>query len=129
MAGIRRHIRQVSGFCRELVKRHPLYFFAGMLACMLASGILTFTVMRTDESHALLAFPKPPASDAGRAITNIIDTYAALNEVAALQDTIALIIEKDSLDATDSIRLTEALRRFEQIQQSIMNHKNNDTAP
>ncbi|WP_262246510.1 hypothetical protein [Parapedobacter soli] len=129
MDGIRRHLRQVSGFCRELVKRHPLYFFAGMLACMLASGILAFTVMRTDEPHALPAFPKPPASGAGGAITGIIDTYAALNEVTALQDTIAHIIEKDTLDATDSIRLTEALRRFEQIQQSIMNHKNNDTAP
>ena len=129
MDGIRNHLRQASGFCRELVKRHPLYFFAGMLACMLASGILAFTVMRTDESHALLAFPQPPAGDAGQAITGIIDTYAALNEVTALQDTIAHIIEKDSLDATDSIRLTEALQRFEQIQQSIMNHKNNDTAP
>src|SRR5690606_38226409 len=129
MDGIRRYLRQVGGFCRELVKRHPLYFFAGMLACMLASGILAFTVMRTDEPRVLLAFPQPPASGVGGAITGIIDTYAALNEVTALQDTIAHIIEKDTLDATDSIRLTEALRRFEKIQQSIMNHRNNDTAP
>lgn len=124
MDGIRRHFRQVGAFCRGLVQRYPLYFFAGMLVCMLASGILAFTIMRTDTPHALPAFPQPPASGAGGAITGIFDTYAALSEVTALQDTIARIIEKDTLDATDSIRLTQALRRFEQIQQSIMNNKN-----
>src|SRR5690606_4363797 len=108
---------------RGLAKRYPLHFLTAMLACMLGSGILAFTVMRTDVKRTLPELPKAPPIGTGAAIPGIIDTYGALREVAALQDTIAYIIAKDTLDATDSIRLTEALGRFERIQRTIMNNK------
>lgn len=94
-----------------------------MLACMLGSGILAFTVMRTGAPRAVPVFPDAPTVGAGSGMTGIIDTYGALREVAALQDTIAYIIAKDTLDATDSIRLTQALGRLERIQRTIMNNK------
>src|SRR3546814_14763976 len=57
MDGLRRHLRQVSGLYRELVTRTPLYFFAGMLACMLSSVLLPITVIYTDATHELSPFP------------------------------------------------------------------------
>jgi hypothetical protein len=42
----------------------------------------------------------------------------------AIQDTIAAIIAKESLNTSDSIRLTDALKRFEQLQKTIY-HQNN----
>ena len=123
--GIRQYFRQIGAFARRSVERYPFHFLAGMLVCIIGSGILAFTVMRVNTPHALPAFPKPPASGIGNGITDMMGTYGALQEVTALQDTIAAIIGKDSLDATDSIRLTDALKRFELIQQSIY-HKNSN---
>lgn len=124
IAGIRQQIQQIGVSFDRLVKRYPFHFLTAMLVCMMGSAILAFTVMRVNAPRQLPAFPQPPASSAGSSITGIIDTYGALQEVTALQDTIASIIVKDTLNARDSVRLTEALQRFEQIQQSMYNQNN-----
>lgn len=124
VAGIRQQIQQTGVYFDRLVKRYPFHFLTVMLVCMVGSAILAFTVMRVNTPRQLPTFPEPPASGAGSSITGIIDTYGTLQEVTALQDTIASIIVKDTLNARDSIRLTETLQRFEQIQQS-MYHQNN----
>lgn len=117
--GVLGYIRQARSRGRRLLERHPLYFFAGMLACMLGSGILAFTVMRVDVPRALPPFPQPPASGAGSGITGIIGTYGAIREVAGLQETIASIIGKDTLDTADSIRLVDALERLDRIHNQV----------
>ncbi|MGJ1525514.1 hypothetical protein ACR79H_07635 [Sphingobacterium spiritivorum] len=121
--GIRERLRELGASSKTLLSRYPLQFLTVMLACMLGSGILAFTVMRTDAKRTITELPQAPQIGTGTAMQGIIDTYGALREVAALQDTIAYIIAKDTLDATDSIRLTQALGRFERIQRTIMNNK------
>ena len=121
--GIRERLRELGASGKTLLSRYPLQFLTVMLACMLGSGILAFTVMRTDAKRTITELPQAPQIGTGTAMPGIIDTYGALREVAALQDTIAYIIAKDTLDATDSIRLTQALGRFERIQRTIMNNK------
>ena len=123
--GIRQYLRQIGAFVHRSVEQYPFHFLAGMLVCIIGSGILAFTVMRVNTPHALPTFPKPPTSGIGNGITDMMGTYGALQRVTALQDTIAAIIEKDSLDATDSLRLIDALKRFELIQQSIYHKKSN----
>jgi len=120
---IRERLRELGASGKALLRRYPLQFLALMLASMLGSGILAFTVMRTDAKRTLPELPKAPPAGTEATLPGIIDTYGALREVAALQDTIAYIIAKDTLDATDSIRLTDALGRFERIQRTIMNNK------
>ncbi|QGN22521.1 hypothetical protein [Elizabethkingia anophelis] len=121
--GLRERLRELGASGKGLLRSYPLQFLTLMLVCMLGSGILAFTVMRTDAKRTLPELPKAPPIGTGATMPGIIDTYGALREVAALQDTIAYIIAKDTLDATDSIRLTQALGRFERIQRTIMNNK------
>lgn len=120
---ISERLRELGASGKELLSRYPLQFLVLMLVCMLGSGILAFTVMRTDAKRTLPELPKAAQLGTEATMPGIIDTYGALREVAALQDTIAYIIAKDTLDATDSIRLTRTLGRFERLQRTIMNHK------
>ncbi len=120
---IRERLRELGASGKALLRRYPLQFLALMLASMLGSGVLAFTVMRTDAKRTLPELPKAPPVGTEATLPGIIDTYGALREVAALQDTIAYIIAKDTLNATDSMRLTRALSHFERLQRTIMNNK------
>ncbi|OOG19647.1 hypothetical protein BWD42_06970 [Sphingobacterium sp. CZ-UAM] len=90
-----------------------------MLLCIIVSGILAFTLMRTDSGSTLSKYPKLPAVGSMAGITDALDSYSALQQVVAIQDTIAAIINKERLDDRDSIQLTDALKRFHQLQRSI----------
>ncbi|OYD43635.1 hypothetical protein [Sphingobacterium cellulitidis] len=127
--GLLDRMRRTGTSCRRLVERYPVHFFAGMVVCMLCSGILAFSVMRVGTPHTLPAFSPPPSGGAVPELTGIIDTYSAIREVADLQQVIAAIVKKDTLSAADSILLTDALRRFELIQRSISTNDKNNPAP
>lgn len=121
------YIRQMGTSCFRLIRRYPLYFFAGMLACMLGSGIIAFTIMRVKNPKGILVFPKPPAKETGSAIGGILQSYGALQEITDIQREIQAIIDKDSLVTADSIRLIDALQRFEQLGQPT--HQNQNSTP
>ena len=121
---LQQKLQQARNFVRGFLQRYPLYFLSGMLICLLASGILAFTVMRKSATHRIPVFPKAPASGTLSGLPGVLGAYDALQQVTAIQDTIATIIAKESLDTSDSIRLTDALKRFEQLQKT-MYHQNN----
>lgn len=127
--GMREYIRRTGASFRRLVDRYPVHFFGIMVACMLGSGILAFTVMRVGTPHKLPVFTPPPSSGVASELTGIIDTYSAIREVADLQQLIAEIVQKDTLSTGDSILLTDALQRFELIQRSINTNDKNNPAP
>lgn len=91
---------------------------------MLGSGILAFTVMRVENPKGIPVFPKPPANETGSVIGGILQSYGALQEITDIQREIQAIIDKDSLGTADSIRLIDALQRFEQLQQPKFEHQN-----
>lgn len=115
--------QQARNFVHGFLQRYPLYFLSGMLISLLTSGILAFNLMRKDAAHRLPVFPKAPSSGTLSGLSSAMRTYDALQQVTAIQDTIAAIIAKESLNTSDSIRLTEALKRFEQLQKTIY-HQN-----
>lgn len=117
-------LQQARNFVHGFLQRYPLYFLSGILICLLTSGILAFTLMRKDAAHRLPVFPKAPANGTLSGLSGVMGTYDALQQVTAIQDTIATIIAKESLDTSDSIRLTDALKRFEQLQKTVY-HQNN----
>lgn len=122
--GLRNRLRQGGGRIRRGMERYPFHFLAGMVICILLSGALAFTVMRVDVPTEKAAFPRPPAIGAGSAIGGIARTYGALEEIAGIQREIQAIIEKDSLGTADSIRLIDALHRFERLQRPTQEPKN-----
>lgn len=115
--GIRRHLRRAGDYARKLVERHPLHFLAGMVACILISFALAFTVMRVGSPRSLSALPLPPVNGTVDEISGILGVYGTIRELAEIQREIQDILEKDSLDTSDSVRLIDALQRFEQLQQ------------
>lgn len=122
---IQQKLRQVQSSVRIFLERHPLHLLTLMLICLLCSGILAFTIMRKNTSHSLPSFPNVPTSGALNGLPNVMGTYDALQKVTAIQDTIAAIIAKEKLNSSDSIRLTAALKRFEQLQKIIYHQNNN----
>ncbi|WP_185210738.1 hypothetical protein [Sphingobacterium mizutaii] len=87
-----------------------------MVVCILLSGTLAFTVMRVKEPEGIPVFPKAPTIGADIEIAGVIQTYDALREVSEIQQVIQSIIEKDSLNAADSVLLISALKRFDELQ-------------
>jgi len=123
---VRLGIQQLGNGFRLWVERPPLHALAAMLACILVSGIVAFTVMRPGPPPGLAALPQPPPSSAGRSIGGIVRTYGTLREISGIQQEIQAIIEKGSLGTADSVRLIEALQRYERLQQNISENKNSE---
>lgn len=113
---IQRYFHRAQNYFRKLLHRYPLPIFAGMVVCILLSGTLAFTVMRVKEPEGIPVFPKAPAIGADIEIAGVIQTYDALREVSEIQQVIQSIIEKDSLNAADSVLLISALKRFDELQ-------------
>ena len=120
---------QLSEISGALIRRYPLYFFIGMLSCILTSAILAFTVMREEESSKLPAFPGFTTEGITKTTTAIIGSYSTMNELEELQRNIAVIINKDSLSDLDSVQLTLALKRYEKIQRSLISKVDTPSIP
>lgn len=113
---IQRYFHRAQTYFRKLLHRYPLPIFAGMVVCILLSGTLAFAVMRVKEPEGIPVFPKAPTIGADIEIAGVIQTYDALREVSEIQQVIQSIIEKDSLNAADSVLLISALKRFDELQ-------------
>ncbi|MCA5006152.1 hypothetical protein [Sphingobacterium bovistauri] len=123
------HAGKFKAIFRSLIDRYPFYFFLCMFGCMLISAILAFTIMRVDESAKLPTFPGLDTEGIVNTTTNIIGTYGAVLELEELQRSIALIIQKDSLSDSDSIQLSNALKRYEQIQRTLIHSVDTSSKP
>ena len=120
---------QLSAICQTLIRRYPFYFLIGMLSCILTSAILAFTVMREEDSSKLPAFPGFATEGITKSATAIIGSYSAMNELEELQRNITVIINKDSLSDRDSAQLTHALKRYKQIQRSLISTVDTPSIP
>lgn len=89
-----------------------------MVASILLSGILSFTVMRIEKPIPLPSFPKTISSNS-TGLSEIMGAYGTLKETAILQSRIEVLTRKDSLSATDSIEFFQSLRRIDQIRKTM----------
>lgn len=96
---------------------YPKPVFGIMVICILASAVLTLTVLRPGKSG-----PKPTVKTvtetAGRGFSQILSTADALRETLRIKQEISAIIARDTLTAADSLRLEKALDRFHQLTQT-----------
>lgn len=101
-------------YCHYVLNKYPLTFFSVMVVSILLSGILSFTVMRIEKPESLPVFPKT-ATDGSSGLTEMIHAYGALKELTALQNRIAILGRKGTLNAADSIEVIQALKRIDHL--------------
>lgn len=108
------YFSRLQAFWKNISIRYPKQIFIVMLACILLSGVLAFTVMRVKETG-----PLPSVSGSGAGVTQgfgqIIESGQALKKVLDLQNQINTVLHKDSLTAVDSLLVKNAIRQLETI--------------
>ncbi len=101
-------------FWKNISARYPRQIFVVMLASILLSSVLAFTVMRVKN-----AGPMPSLSGSDAEVTQgfgqILESGQALKKVLDLQSQINTVLHKDSLTAADSIVVKNAIRQLETI--------------
>ncbi|WP_199120311.1 hypothetical protein [Pedobacter sp. ASV28] len=98
--------------------RYPKPIFSGMLACMLVSGVLAFTVMRVKREKPVLA-PTNATSPVADGFGQIMDAGQSLKSVLALQNQVNTILHKDSLTGADSAMVKDAIMQLEAIHKQL----------
>ncbi|SDF11405.1 hypothetical protein SAMN05216464_1139 [Mucilaginibacter pineti] len=98
----------------RLLRRYPFTAFSLMVASILVSAILAFTVMRQQKPVPLprmLSQKQAPAT----VLPGTLDAYEAFKEAGMLQARIEANGRKDSLTSRDSIEVVRALQRIDEI--------------
>jgi|GEM_PF-5667599 len=111
-------IRAILNYFRQ----RPRSTYIMMVVLMMGSAIAAFTILRAGpRSNGI------PVSTLGSSIGNglgqILDAGQALKEVLELNRQIGRILDKDSLDAQDTIKVRTALDRLEYLQKNNINPK------
>ncbi|MFD2964382.1 MULTISPECIES: hypothetical protein [Olivibacter] len=113
------YFSRLGDLWKRISARYPRQIFILMLASILFSGVLAFTVMRVKDTA-----PLPSLSGTGTNVTQgfgqIIGAGQALQKVLDLQNQINTVLHKDSLTAADSLLVKNAIRQLE-----IIHHKLN----
>jgi hypothetical protein len=114
---------QIGAFWKRISTRYPAQIFAVMVASILLSGILAFTVMRVKVTRPLPSI-SGSGSDMSQGLGQIVGAGQALKEVLDLQNQINTALHKDSLTAKDSLLVKNAIRQLENIHHEL-NTKSN----
>lgn len=106
------HFVHLGLFWRRISSRYPRQLFVVMLASILLSGALAFTVLRVRKVEPLPTLSGPSVT---HGFGQIIQSGQALKEVLDLQNQINTILHKESLTAADSLLVKSAISRLETI--------------
>jgi len=103
-----------GNFSKRLLNAHPKKFLGLMIALMLASAVLSFTVFRHPEPKA--THLEKPANPVGDGFSKILQTAAKIKEGLRLKKLIDSLSAKKQLTSADSALLENALDSLQQIQ-------------
>jgi hypothetical protein len=116
---LRKYWEPAAATIRAKLRRYPRQAFAVMIASILISGILAFTVLRKKDKES---FSFRSQLTKGGFITGpaqFIRTASALQAVLALRGRVDTILQKAKPNRDDSLKLATALRQLDSIQHSI----------
>lgn len=112
------YFSRFGGWTERIIAKYPKQIFFTMLATILISAILAFTVMRIKKTQ-----PLPLYSSSVAPITQgfgqILGAGQALKKVLELQNQINLVLRKDSLTGNDSLLVKNALSQLESIHREL----------
>ncbi|MEJ5962913.1 hypothetical protein [Pedobacter immunditicola] len=103
---------RLSALWKRASAKYPWQIFILMLASILLSGVLAFTVMRVQKAEPLPSLSSSSA-DVTQGFGQIIGAGQALKKVLDLQNQINTVLHKDSLTAIDSLLVKNAIRQLE----------------
>lgn len=103
---------RLDDLVRNVCKKYPRLVFCSMLCCIVASGILAFTVMRIKNVQPL-SVPTTTITPFTDGFGQIIDAGQSLKKVLNLQNKINVILHKDSLTAGDSLAVENAINELQ----------------
>jgi hypothetical protein len=108
------HFSRLHVLWKNISSRYPRQIFVVMLASILLSGILAFTIMRVKETGPL-QFVSSSGAGVTQGFGQILESGQALKKVLDLQNQINTVLHKDSLTAADSLLVKNAIRQLETI--------------
>jgi hypothetical protein len=115
----------------SLLRQYPKHAYGAMLALMLVSLVLSFTVFRyrepvviTDPGSAAVKKKSPPGmlSPVSGSFEQILQTTSTLRQTLELKQQIDTLLTKGALTREDSIKLATSLDQLQHLQQSL-SHK------
>ncbi|WGQ08985.1 hypothetical protein QG516_20955 [Pedobacter gandavensis] len=113
-----KYFKRVGLYSTHILNKYPLTFFSLMVASILLSGVLSFTVMRIEKPSPIPSFPKS-ATNNSNGVSEIIGAFGTLKEATILQSRIEILAHKDTLNAADSIEVLQSLKRIDQIRKTM----------
>jgi len=102
---------KLTGRLAGMLSSHPRYFFSGMIALLLISFILSFTVFRHPEKFAVAEHSRPDVVSDG--FSQIMEATAKLNETIVLKRSVDSMTAKKTLSAADTVLLDSLLNRLQ----------------
>lgn len=112
------YIDRMAKKAHGIIIKYPRQSFAIMVASILISGILAFTVMRQGQAKPLPAIPQVSAQ-ATAGIGQIMTMTSGLETLLALRASVDSLLKKDKLTAKDSLTLKKALETITVVQKQL----------
>jgi hypothetical protein len=105
---------------KKILQQYPKQIYAGMLILMLTSAVISFTIGKNEPAKSqLLKTSTKRMKPVRDGFGGILETGKALRQTLALKDEIEVMLSKDTLTSTDSLRLEKALDELQIINKSL----------
>lgn len=100
---------------KQLLCRHPRFFFSFMIILMICSGVLAFTVLRNNEKKIVVA----PGTISRTGMGQLARQAAALQQLWRLQSEIDALLKKQKPDHADSLMIGSALAQMDSLRKAV----------
>lgn len=110
-------ISRINSFVRE----KPKLLFRIMVATIIVSIILTTTLEMTEKPPDKKRLA--PVSGMNYGFSEMSGSVFTISEVISLKKEISLLLEKDTLSHTDSLRMLEAFQKLEKLNRKLNSDK------
>jgi hypothetical protein len=111
----RPHIRKAGTGLKSIINSHPRFLFTMMVAGIVLSAVLSFTVFR---QHAPPKVVKPQPNPVSAGFDQIMRTGEKLKRSIGLKRQIDSLTAKKQLSAADSLALEKALDTIQKLNQT-----------
>lgn len=112
-----RYIDGVSGRAKRFLESRPLaVFFAMVTAILVSIGFFLFAPKKPPQKNTAQLSIQQPVTDG---MVGIASTVSTLRELLEINSVLDGMLEKDSLDSTDSLLIEHAIDRIQLLEKQL----------